>query len=67
MAALSDLPHEVLTIIFHALSPSAIINTYLVSKCLYEACLPILYTLFKASRRSQETWRRFQLFLNMIT
>jgi hypothetical protein len=67
MATLSDLPHEVLTIIFQALSPSAIISTCLVSKRLYEACLPVLYASFKASGNPKQTWRRFQLFLNMIT
>jgi hypothetical protein len=67
MATLSDLPYEVLTIIFQALSPSAIISACLVSKRLYEACLPILYASFKASGNPKQTWRRFQLFLNMIT
>jgi hypothetical protein len=56
----------VLTIIFQALSPSAIINTCLVSKRLYEACLPVLYASFKASGNPKQSWRRFQSFLNMI-
>jgi hypothetical protein len=67
MATLSDLPLEVLTIIFQGLSPSAIISTCLVSKRLYEACLPVLYASFKASSDPKQTWRRFQSFLKMIT
>lgn len=67
MATLSDLPHEVLTIIFQSLSPSAIISTCLVSKRVYEACLPVLYASFKASSNPNQTWRRFQSFLNIIT
>jgi hypothetical protein len=67
MATLSDLPHEVLRIIFQTLSPSAIVSTCLVSKRLYEACLPVLYASFKASSNLKQTWRRFQLFLDMIT
>lgn len=67
MATLSDLPHAVLTIIFQSLSPSAIISTCLVSKRLYEACLPVLYASFKASSNPKQTWRRFQSFLNIIT
>lgn len=67
MATLSDLPHEVLTIIFQALSPSAVISTCLVSKRLYEACLPVLYASFRASGNPKQTWRRFHSFLNMIT
>jgi hypothetical protein len=67
MATLSNLPYEVLMIIFQSLSPSAIISTCLVSKCLYEACLLVLYASFKASSNPKQTWRRFQSFLNMIT
>jgi hypothetical protein len=59
MATLSDLPHEVLMIIFQSLSPSAIISTCLVSKCLYEACLPVLYASFKANSNLKQTWRDF--------
>jgi hypothetical protein len=67
MATLSDLPHEVLTIIFRALPPSEIISTGRVSKRFYDASLPVLYASFKASDNPKKTWRRFQLFLSMIT
>jgi hypothetical protein len=67
MAVLSDLPPEILTIIFHNLPPSDFVSTCLVSKQVYEACLPPLYASFKGCGDPKRTWRRFQLFLNMIT
>jgi hypothetical protein len=67
MAVLSDLPPEILTIIFHYLPPSAFVSTCLVSKQVYKACLPPLYASFKGSGDAKQSWRRFQLFLNMIT
>jgi hypothetical protein len=66
MAVLSDLPPEVLTIIFHNLPPSDYVSTCLVSKQFYKVCLPPLYASFKGSGNPKQTWRRFQLFLNMI-
>jgi hypothetical protein len=67
MAVLSDLPPEILTIIFHYLPPLDFVSTCLVSKQVYKACLPPLYASFKGSGGPKQTWRRFQLFLNMIT
>lgn len=66
MAAFSDLPPEILTIIFQALPSSAFSSTCLVSKRLYEACLPFLFASFRGSGKPEQTWRRFQLFLNRI-
>lgn len=55
MATLSNLPHEVLTIIFQTLSPLVIVSTCLISKHLYKACLLVLYALFKASGNPKQT------------
>lgn len=67
MAVLSDLPPEILTIIFQDLPPSELISTCLVSKQVYKACLPLFYASFKGSSNPKQTWRRFQLFLEIIT
>lgn len=67
MAVLSDLPPEILTIIFQDLPPSTFTSTCLVSKQVYKACLPLFYASFKGSSNPKQTWRRFQLFLDMIT
>lgn len=67
MVVLIGLPPEILTIIFQDLPPSTFTSTCLVSKQVYKACLPLFYASFKGSSNPKQTWRRFQLFLDMIT
>jgi hypothetical protein len=55
MAVLSDLPTEILTIIFQDLPPSEFSSIYLVSKKFYKACLPLLYASFEGNGDPKQT------------
>lgn len=66
MVVLSDLLPEILMIIFQDLPLSELISICLVSKQVYKVCLSLFYALFKGSSNPKQTWRRFQLFLEII-
>jgi hypothetical protein len=66
MAGLSDLPPEIMMLIFQSLPYTASTSTCLASKQLYAASLPFLYASFTWNCNPQQTLSRFRSFVSTI-